>query len=316
MLPATLTRASTILFLSFCLMMAAQRCWAYNIVVLQTSQAAPYEKSLEGFMSLAVTPALKKGQKSIQADSVKVIQLNNQTRGRDLKRKVLGHRADLVLAVGRKALLRAMDLPDNLPIIYLLAPGGKSLSQGQTNISGIEMDILPARQLAAFIEILPSIKRLGVIYDPEKSADIIKEARSIAQLNGIELITEKAHSAREISGLIFGMAGRVDAFWMLPDSTVLTPNTIETMLSFSFEKQVPLLTFADKYLNLGATVSASFDLYDMGVQAGRMARKVLGSPSKKLGAAEHPEKVSMKLNHKIAAKLGIVVNTASLSLDL
>jgi putative ABC transport system substrate-binding protein len=314
MLIGKLTKFATFFILSFFVLLPASNCWSHNIVVLQTSQAAPYEKSLEGFMATALTPALIKGQKSIESDTVEIVLLNRQKRGADLAAEVLARQPDLVLALGRKALLRAIDLPESLPIIYLLAPDGGSLSQGQDNISGIEMEIPPARQLAAFIEILPNIKRLGLIYDPAKSKEVVEEARLIAQLNGIELIAEEAGSAQQISGLLADLKGRVDAFWMLPDSTVTNPNTLDALLLFSFENQVPLLTFADKYLAAGATVSVTFDLYDMGVQAGRMAQKVLEHPTHEtVSAAEHPEKVNLNLNHKIAAKLGIVVNTASLS---
>jgi ABC-type uncharacterized transport system substrate-binding protein len=99
---------------------------------------------------------------------------------------------------------------------------------------------------------------------------------------------------------------------MLPDATVTTPNTVEAMLHFSFDNHIPLLTFADKYLKLGATVSAGFDLFEMGAQAGRMARRVMSSPPERIAAVEFPEKVNVQLNGKVAVKMGLLVNTAAL----
>lgn len=314
MLSANISKS--IIFISlFSFFIAAQECLAYNITILQTSKAAAYQQSLEGFLSVAEKPMFKRGQKSIQPTTINVIDLTLPTKGNNLKEKILADNPDLVVTIGRKALLNAIDLPRSLPVIYLLAPDGDLISQGQANISGVKMDILPARQLAGFKEVLPSIKKLGVIYDPKNSKDIIAEARTIAKMHGITLITEEATSNKQILGILAGMAHRVDSFWMLPDSTVVTPATIDALLLFSFENHIPLLTFANKYLKLGATISASFDLFDMGVQAGRMAQKVLASPNANVALNENPEKVVMKLNHKMAAKLGVYVNTASLSTD-
>ncbi len=97
---------------------------------------------------------------------------------------------------------------------------------------------------------------------------------------------------------------------MLPDPTVTTPNTVEAMLHFSLDNQIPLLTFADKYIDMGATVAVTFDVYDMGVQAGRMARKVLQAPGQTV-PAESPARLNLRVNTRVAAKIGVMVDTAA-----
>ena len=141
---------------------------------------------------------------------------------------------------------------------------------------------------------------------------LVKEAHAIAALNGIVLIAEEAENAKQVPAILARIAGGIDALWMLPDATVTTPNTVEAMLNFSFDNHIPLLTFADKYLKLGATVSAGFDLFEMGAQAGRMARRVMSFPPERIAAAEFPEKVNVQLNGKVAVKMGLLVNTAAL----
>jgi len=56
---------------------------------------------------------------------------------------------------------------------------------------------------------------------------------------------------------------------------VITPETIEIMLLFSFENHIPVLTFSEKYVELGALMSIGIDAFDMGCQAGEMANQIL-----------------------------------------
>jgi putative ABC transport system substrate-binding protein len=283
---------------------------AYEIVVVQTSNASYYEKTVRGFMATGVESVRKSGLKSAQPDTVRTYYLNDGEGSELLRRRVMASRPDLILAVGRRALQQVQGLRET-PIVYLLAPEAQSLVRGQANITGIEMTISPARQLAAFIEILPAIKKLGVIHDPGVNADFIKEAISMAALHGIVLVAEEAADQKQVPAILARMAGGIDAFWMLPAAAIITPNTVEAMLNFSFANHVPLLTFADKYLELGATVSVGFDLFEMGTQAGRMARRIMSSSPGMIVAAEFPEKVNVQLNGKVADKMGLLVNSAA-----
>ena len=71
------------------------------------------------------------------------------------------------------------------------------------------------------------------------------------------------------------MKGKIDVFWMLPDLTVITPETIEFMLLFSLENKIPVFAFSEKYVELGAFMSIGVDAFDIGIQAGEMAEKIL-----------------------------------------
>jgi len=285
---------------------------AYEIVIAQTSPASYYEKAVAGFMEVAVESVAITGPKSASPDTVNRFYIND-TRDRELMaRQISGSKPDLILAVGNQALEETEKYSD-IPIVHLLVPSAAKYRAARSNVTGIEMMVAPARQLAAFIEVLPSVKSIGVVYDSAHSASFVKEAQAIADMRGIALVAEEVQDPRDVPALLTRFVGLVDAFWMLPDPTVTTPVTVEAMLNFSFENDVPLLTFSDKYLKVGASVSAGFDLFEIGSQAGRLARKLLASPTGKFVEAEYPEAVKVELNHKMVAKLGLLVNTASLN---
>ncbi|MEN8142951.1 MAG: ABC transporter substrate binding protein, partial [Thermodesulfobacteriota bacterium] len=272
--------------------------------------ASYFTKATAGFKASAVEEVAGRGLKSAQPDSLVVWTLDKKSLpGAELRNRIIDRRPDLVLAVGQAALLEMTRL-QRIPVVYLLARDGARLAAGHAKITGIEMTIPPARQLAMIAEALPAVKRVGVIHSQAGSNDFVREAASFAALRGLELLSEEAKNPRQIPGLLAGMAGRVDAFWMLPDPAVTTASTLEAMLHFSVDNQIPLLAFADKYLELGAVMALSFDVYEMGVQAGRLARRVAAAPHK-IPASEPPARINLQLNSKVAARMGVMVNTAA-----
>ena len=95
---------------------------------------------------------------------------------------------------------------------------------------------------------------------------------------------------------------------MLPDLTVITPETIEFVLLFSLENKIPILAFSEKYVELGALMSVGIDAFDIGIQAGEMAEKILSG--RDIMNARHVDarKAVISINLKVAKTLGIPID--------
>lgn len=108
------------------------------------------------------------------------------------------------------------------------------------------------------------------------------------------------------------MKGEVDALWMLPDTTVVTPESIEFLLLFSLTNRIPILTFSDKYVQMGAIMALDIDPYDLGRQGGDLVRRILsGTPVEQVQRAE-PRSIVMTVNAKVARKLGLTLSEEAL----
>jgi putative ABC transport system substrate-binding protein len=83
---------------------------------------------------------------------------------------------DLIIAIGHEALDRVKDFRQQ-PIVFLLVPFPGHDMKNRTNITGVGMNISPTRQLAALIGKIPDIKRVGLVYDPEKTNDLVAEVK-------------------------------------------------------------------------------------------------------------------------------------------
>ncbi len=288
---------------------------AFEIAVVQTSSARPYEESYQGFIQTTAKSASTWGHKSISPDSTTRIVLSEVDPSFDLQSKLQGLHPDIIIAIGRKALLRVMNYSE-APIIHMLAPFPPAKAQNNPNISGIDLNLSPAKQLSAFLDVFPSIKRIGTIYNPSETGEMVRQAKAFAGIAGIEIVSLKAVSDKEAIQQMALLRNNVDAFWMLPDRSLLTPIFIESQLRFSFENRVPLLTFSDKYLEMGATLSLAAAHYAMGERAGHLAMQTLKPTEQENGFQEqYVETATLRLNEKIAKKIGIISNTAALKIS-
>jgi putative ABC transport system substrate-binding protein len=111
--------------------------------------------------------------------------------------------------------------------------------------------------------------------------------------------------AKEVPSAIKSMKGRIDAFWILPDTTVVTPQSMELLLLFSFENNLPTLAFSDKYVELGFLMALNIDASDIGRQAAEMAGKILKGTGMSAVPKAPPEKAVLFLNMNTARKLGL-----------
>lgn len=267
---------------------------AYEVLVVQSARIKPFEDALQGFKAgFDMIP--HRGPKSIRSAGITEFVLSEKGNGRTLDSRVRRLDPDLILAIGRDALYQVKDFRDK-PVVFLMAPFLETRIKTQPHITGVDMAIPLAAQLAALTEAIPDIKRVGLVYDPERTGDLAAEARRVAEECEITLVAEEVHSAAEVSETIFfDMAGKFDGFWMLPDSTVITPATLTTLLFCALEDQLPILTFSDKYLKHGAALSISSDGYAMGKQAGEMAGRILAGTSISTIPVESPKKVNVRV---------------------
>jgi len=264
-----------------------------EILVVQSVRISPYEDALNGFLSVS-NPEIKR-------------LVLSEFKTPNLSEEIKKTGSPLILAIGRDALLNVKEIR-NIPIIYIMVLTPQSILTHDDNFYGISMNISPERQLEIFSEAIPGLNNIGLIYNPDNTGELAGKAVEAAEKKGIRLITGKATKASDVPRMIKDMDDKMGAFWMLPDITLMTSEVIEFLLITSLEKNIPILTFSDKYVEMGALISVSVNPYDMGKQAGETAQKLLAGNVKSDGKRIFARKGVVTLNRKIAEKLGIDLN--------
>jgi putative ABC transport system substrate-binding protein len=275
-----------------------------KVVVLQSSRLIPYEQARLGFDRILTGRIPSRGAKSIQPTDLSLFILSEEDDLQLLRHTIEVEHPEVLVAIGAKALAFATVLKTDRPIVYLLVPNPKPIVKGRKNVTGVEMTIPPARQLAGLIAVLPDAKRVGTIYGPRNSSRFIAKAQAAAARLGIELLAEKARSPKQVPELLANLRGKIDSFWILPDLTVLTPQTLEKILLFSLIEKAPVLSFSEKYLEEGAAVAVTFDLAAMGKKAGELTWKILQGGNVNTLPPVSSDKIKIEVNDKVLDKLG------------
>jgi putative ABC transport system substrate-binding protein len=264
---------------------------AAEIVVVKSSAIKPYNDALEGFKSTC---------------RCTVQELNLPEAGeRNIQGLINRIKPDGILAIGMYALSSVAKV-ENLPIFYtMVTEYGSEVSMDIKNISGVSMDILPETYLNNMASLFPDTKRIGLIYNRQNTGKFVREALAISRSKGFEIVAREVSNSGEVPAVIESLKGEIDMFWMLPDITVVTPQTIDAILLFSFQNKVPVFSFSSKYVKMGALASLSADAFGLGAQTGELIAKKLNNGSHENPVHTHPQKVFLSINRKVAEKFGL-----------
>ena len=270
------------------LILAPLPAFGYDILVLQSLRETGYDESV-------------KGVKRECSATMRTVVLSDHAET-DVTRIIREEHPRLVIAVGDRA-LEVAQKQRSAPVLYMMALHARPRQKG--SVTGVGMLFDPARYLSVFDSL--GSKKVGVLGDPLKNGAYLKKAQAQAKRSGIELVVREVHSPRETLAMLDSLRGKVDALWMLPDSTAVSPETTEAYFLLSQGERVPLVSFAEVYLSMGGAVTLGIDRFDIGRQLGIMAQSVLnGTPAEEI-PAQSPRRSVLKVNERVLRQLKISI---------
>lgn len=263
---------------------------AANIVSVQSINIKPYNDVLKGF------------KKACDCDVTSYVL--SEMRSGTVKKEINTAKPDLILTIGLDA-FESVRGESNFPIIYSMLPDLTDNVSGNAGITGISMNISAARQLQTIKNALPELQNIGLLYNPETTGHFVEEALHAAKIKDITLSALQVRNPKDILRLLDSMKEKIDAFWMLPDLTVVTPDTVKLLMLFSINNRIPVITFSNKYAEMGALLALEIDTYDIGRQAGETAVKILSGTNVRQIAISSARNVKITINRNTARKLEI-----------
>lgn len=260
---------------------------AYDILVLKSSSDPAYKDVLTGF-------------RSVRSNSLRVIVLSDYAEV-DVIRVVREDRPKTILVIGDAALKAARKVTQT-PVVAVMSLGIHTLKASHPNLTGIGLFVPPERYVSMFQTMKAS--RIGVIYDPARSGWYLDLARQAAEAAGIELVAREITAPREAVKRLSALAGKVDALWMLPDSTAVTRETTEAYFRFGQQQAVPVVSFAANYLGLGAAAVLEIDRVAMGRQANDIVTALLQDDGRDRIPLSFPSGITVRTNPGVLRRLG------------
>jgi len=227
--------------------------------------------------------------------------------------------ADLVVAIATPTAIAAAQVYDgsDIPVIFAavtdpvsagLIPSATDPS-GYGNITGVSDLISIAAHLQLLKDLDPSIEKVGLVYNPgeENSAILTGMAEDAAPGLGMELIVASADSTANVPLAAQSLIGRVDAYYVTTDNTVVS--AIDSVLAASQDAGVPFL-MADPTSLASATMTAGFDYYVHGQAVGDVVLQVLGGTAPNEIPAVYQQDAEIQLNVDAASAIGLAFPVA------
>ena len=267
-----------------------------GVAVIKSHGIEPFNQALAGFMAACPAKITEYDLRGTRTGETGIVE------------RILATKPRLILAIGSLAAQVAKERVRDIPVIFVMVPNPQKYALKGPNIAGISLDIPVGAQFAIYKSLVPTLKTIGVIYDPEKTDAMVKEAGAVAEKLGLRLLTSPATSQKAVPTALRSMLGKIDALWMVPDDTVVTPESFKFLLLAAFENNLPFIAVSEIFVEAGALASLSPDYTDVGRQACHIVTEI-ESGRMSLAAVNilPPAKVQLAINLKTALKIGLTL---------
>jgi putative ABC transport system substrate-binding protein len=193
--------------------------------------------------------------------------------------------------------------PVRLGLVESIARPGRNV----TGIANLRAE-LTAKRLELFKEVVPSLRRVLVTYDPreKEERDSVAVARTAASQLRLTLLERSITAILEVEpGLAELKEGGQDGILIVQSGTNL--NIPGRSLEVATSNGIPAMYPASFWSNVGALVSYGPDQYAQGRQAARLVHKILTGTQPREIPVELPDRIELVINVKTAKRLGLKI---------
>ena len=282
-----------------------------RIGVIQIVEHPSLDAARQGFIDLLAEKGYVAGEKvsydlqNAQGD----ISIANT-----IAQKFLVERPDLILAIATPTAQAVANVITDIPILITavtdpVAAGlVESMELPNTNVSGTT-DLTPvAKQIELLLKFQPDTGKVGIIYNAGEVNSLVQVeiARRVCQEKGLKLVEVTADTSANVLQAAQSLAGRVDAFYVPTDNTVVS--AIESVVMVAEDYDLPLIVGEADSVERGGLATEGLSYYSLGRQTGEMALKVLrGKARVENLPIESQQTTRLVINAAAAEKMGIKI---------
>ena len=231
-----------------------------------------------------------------------------------IARQFVAQNAPVIVAIATPAAQAVVSVSENTPIVFaaitdpVAAHLVKSIEKPEGKATGTSNRWPFEKQLKLIPKILPNAKNIGVVWNPgEVNSDAaMKYIRPIASNMGLNIVEVPVSSTADVALAARSIAGRIDAFLMIPDNTVLSATA--TLVQIAKDTKKPLIGGDKNTVQQGSLASFGYNYYELGQITAQMIKSIIidhKSPANM--AVRFPPNASLIVNPVSAKGFGITI---------
>ena len=269
-----------------------------RVAIVVSKNVRPYLDAVEGFQSALANKA------GIKTRVFNLEKLDDQGRvelfrGPGVKEFALfvavGPEAVLAVwkGIGREGASRSR--------IYFMVLNPEKVFGPKKRGCGISLNIPVQTQIEMIGRGLPSVRRLGLLYDPELNSDFFRKAAGAASFLDLTVVPLRVSSKKDIPSVLKRQWKDMDALWLIPDRTVISESIVKYVIKEAFLRKVPVIGYNRFFYEAGAALAFVFDYKELGQQCAQKALRILSGE----GCLDTPPLFHVWINEGVAEKLGL-----------
>ncbi|MCX8042844.1 MAG: ABC transporter substrate-binding protein [Desulfobacterota bacterium] len=277
--------------------------FAATIAVITRDDILPYRDFTERYQ--------KAGKKSGHA--IKIFSLGKDTSADITVRNLIRACAPSVLvSVGKSAAVFAAEQFAGHPRVCAMMPSPRDVADMvRSGALVVSMEIRAEKKLDILRAIMPQATKIGTVYDPAESGEAVRDLEIVAKQEGLSLRALAIASAKEAPEAVQAIIeSSIDAFILLYDRTVLSPQTFDVLFAASFSHRVPVIGFSEKYVAMGALISLEAPVHELAYAAWDATERCITEPAACKGMIRLDTPGKIIINSTIAEKLGFSIPEA------
>jgi putative tryptophan/tyrosine transport system substrate-binding protein len=250
----------------------------------------------------------------IDAEYVDKSANNDNSANMTIAQQLVSEQVDLIFANSTPSAQAAKGATADIPIIFTSVTDAVSAELIDTmaapgaNVTGT-IDLHPETmpKTVGFLKELGATK-VGMIYNAGEQNSVVQitTAKELAAKEGITIVEASASSPAEVKQAAESLIGKVDAFYVITDNTVVS--ALESVIDVANSNKLPLIVGELDSVERGGLAAYGFDYYDIGYEAGQMAVQILleGKSPSEIPAA-YPANLKLVINKATAETLGLEI---------
>jgi len=228
--------------------------------------------------------------------------------------KFVGNKVDLVFANSTPSAQSVLSETKDIPIVFtsVTDPVGSNLVESMENPGGNVTGTSDTHPEAmtntlSFMTEDVGVESIGMIYNAGEP-NSVSQVEKVKELTGDSLEVNEAtvSSSAEVKQAAESLAGKVDAYYIITDNTVVS--ALESVLIVGQEQETPVFVAELDSVKRGGVAGYGFDYYDIGYEAGEKAVQIL-KEGKNPGEipATYPQNLKLLINKDAAEKMGVEI---------